>query len=52
MILREAQIMYVMFSSELLEGMYLGDRPMVVLKPPRLPRDWDGVVFRRGGDDR
>ncbi len=41
----EAQIMYVLYSSELLTGLFRGDRPLGVVKPTRLPQDWNGVVF-------
>lgn len=41
----EAQVMYVLYSSELLTGLFRGDRPLGVAKPTRLPRDWNGVVF-------
>lgn len=42
----EAQILYVMYSSELIQGLSLGDQPIEVVRPARLPGDWDGVVFR------
>jgi hypothetical protein len=42
----EAQILYVVYSSELSEALYIGDRPIEVVRPTRLPKDWNGVVFQ------
>jgi hypothetical protein len=42
----EAQILYVVYSSELSEALYVGDRPIEVVKPTRLPKDWNGVVYQ------
>lgn len=46
----EAQILYIIYSSELSDSLYLGDRPVEVVKPTRLLNDWNGVVFRDVAD--
>jgi hypothetical protein len=43
----EAQILYIVYSSDLSEGLHLGEIPIEVVKPTRLPKDWDGVVFQQ-----
>jgi hypothetical protein len=42
----EAQILYVIYSTELSEALYIGERPIEVVRPTRLPKDWNGVVFQ------
>lgn len=39
----EAQIIYVMQTGA---RMSRGSQPIVAVKPSRLPKDWDGVVYR------
>ncbi|BDC71060.1 hypothetical protein KAREA_09750 [Prescottella equi] len=46
----EAQLTYVLGSSELVGKMLAGGQPIVAVKPSRLPRQWDGVVWRRVTD--
>jgi hypothetical protein len=41
----EAQIMYILDSSDLILGLHLGSRSVAVVKPSRLPKDWKGVVL-------
>lgn len=46
----EAQLMYILDSSDLIEKMYLGGQRVGVAKPTRLPKDWDGIVLTPRSD--
>lgn len=44
----EAQVQYILYSSDLVQKMIFGQHraEVEVVKPTRLPKDWDGTVFR------
>lgn len=48
----EAQIQYAMYSSDLVTKMFQAGQEVEVVKPTRLPKDWDGIVLRPLTDQR